>query len=44
MVYIVGEGIHVYAVLPACVDQSCTHSFLYILTDPNKKVSMTILL
>lgn len=34
-----GEGIHVHAVLPACVNQSCTHSFLYILTDPNKKWS-----
>lgn len=34
-----GKGNHVYAVLPACVDDSCTQSFLYILADPNKKWS-----
>jgi hypothetical protein len=39
MLYIVGEGNHVYAVLPACVDNLCTQSFLYILADPNKTVS-----
>lgn len=30
------EGNHVYGILPACSDSSCSKSFLYILTDSKK--------